>query len=158
MEYSTLICQKIIQMDVFKRADCIYTYMDFNGEVCTEEIIQEAWKQGKKVAAPKVMGEDLKFFYIHSYDDVEPGCWNIPEPVNQEVAEAEDALLIVPGVAFDEKRHRCGYGKGFYDRYLSTHIRHVTIGVAFDFQIVPRVPCDWHDVLPKRVVTPTVVY
>jgi len=157
-EDSHLICQKIIQMDGFKEAGCLYAYMDSKGEVCTEELIREAWKQGKRVAVPKVVGKNIEFYYIHNFKDVAPGYWDIPEPVSGESANEEEAILIVPGVAFDAERHRCGYGKGFYDRYLSAHNRHVTIGIAFDFQIVRQVPCDAHDVLPMQVVTPTVIY
>ena len=72
-EDSHLICQKIIQMDGFKEAGCLYAYMDFKGEVCTEELIREAWKQGKRVAVPKVVGEIIEFYYIHNFKDEAPG-------------------------------------------------------------------------------------
>lgn len=155
---SRIICRKIVQMDLFKDAKCLYVYMDFRGEVCTAELVREAWRQGKRVAVPKVAGDDIVFYYIHSFEDVAPGHWGIPEPVSGETADDEGALMIVPGVAFDSKRHRCGYGKGFYDRYLSTHTGHFTVGAAFDFQIVSEVPVCENDVSLMRVVTPTVIY
>ena len=137
---SQLICEKIMEMDAFVNASSVYVYMDCKGEVSTKPLIEAAWKMGKKVAAPKVHGEEMTYYYISSYDDVAPGYYDIPEPVTSIEAEEEDALLIVPGVGFDAKRHRCGYGKGFYDRYLSKNTEHTTIAVAFEFQIMDEVP------------------
>ena len=155
---SSLICQKIISLPEFQKTDCLYTYMDYNGEVCMRPLIEEAWRLGKKVAAPKVAGETMDYFYIKSYDDLHPGYFQIPEPDAVNPADDEDALLIVPGVGFDSHRNRCGYGKGFYDRYLSAHPKHPTIALALDFQIKEEIPSDTFDVLPDLVVTPTKVY
>ena len=155
---SQLICEKIMEMDAFVNASSVYVYMDCKGEVSTKPLIEAAWKMGKKVAAPKVHGEEMTYYYISSYDDVAPGYYDIPEPVTSIEAEEEDALLIVPGVGFDAKRHRCGYGKGFYDRYLSKNTEHTTIAVAFEFQIMDEVPSDVHDVLPQYLVTESNFY
>lgn len=160
-QQSTLIAEKIFALPQFLVASCIYVYMDYNKEASTRAIIEEAWRLGKKVAAPKVFGEDMRYFYIYSYEDVAPGYFNIPEPDekrNLEEAADEDALLLVPGVAFDKDRHRCGYGKGFYDRYLSRHTQHVTVAMALDFQVVEQVPADAHDICPQILVTPTAIY
>lgn len=151
---SQCICEKILEMESFQKADWIYVYMDFNKEVSTRCLIETAWQMGKRVAAPKVFGEQMRYFEIQSYEDVMPGYFGVPEPVSEEKeAWCEEALLIVPGVGFDEKRHRCGYGKGFYDRYLSVHTRHKTVAVAFEFQIVDAVPAAPHDIFPEILVT-----
>ena len=65
-EKSRKICDRIIRMEAFQKADCIYTYMDYNGEVCMRPLIEEAWRLGKKVAAPKVDGEEMDYYYISS--------------------------------------------------------------------------------------------
>ena len=160
-QQSSLIAEKIFSLPQFQDASCIYVYMDYNKEASTRPIIEEAWRLGKKVAAPKVFGEDMRYFYIHSYEDVAPGYFNIPEPDetrNLEKAADETALLLVPGVAFDKDRHRCGYGKGFYDRYLSRHTQHATVAMALDFQIVETVPSDVYDICPQMLITPTMIY
>ncbi len=152
-EKSRVICEKILQMEEFQKASCVYVYMDCKGEVSTKLLIETAWKLGKKVAAPKVHGEDMTYYYISSYDDVAPGYYDIPEPVTAQAADDENALLIVPGVGFDSMRHRCGYGKGFYDRYLSVHTDHPTVAVAFEFQMMEEVPGDKHDIFPQYLIT-----
>ena len=154
VEKSQQICEKILQMESFQKAEWVYVYMDFIQEVSTKPLIEAAWAAGKHVAAPKVFGEQMRYFEIRSYDDVMPGYFGIPEPFHtEEEAKCENALLIVPGVGFDENRHRCGYGKGFYDRYLSVHREHNTIAVSFEFQMVDEVPADQYDIFPQILVT-----
>ncbi len=155
-ENSRRICETVMSLEDFQNAAEIFVYMDCKGEVSTRPLIEAAWRLGKKVAAPKVEGEDMKYYYISSYTDVEDGCFHVPEPVTGRAASdrtSERALLIVPGVGFDEKRNRCGYGKGFYDRYLAAHPLHPTVALAFEFQIVDEVLTRPEDIRPKKLVT-----
>ncbi len=152
---SRQICRRILDMEAFQKASCLYTYIDCKGEASTRLLMEEAWKLGKRVAAPKVHGEDMDYFYIRSMEDLEPGYFQIPEPKEGLAkAEEEDALVIVPGVAFDSHLHRCGYGKGFYDRYLKAHPHHTAIAIALEFQVVEEVPSEQFDVCPDMLVTP----
>lgn len=151
--HSQMICERILQMDEFRDAKTVYVYMDCKGEVSMRPLIETAWKLGKTVAAPKVQGDDMTYYEIASYDDVAPGYYDIPEPLTGREASDESALLIVPGVGFDCARCRCGYGKGFYDRYLSKHTGHVTVAAAFEFQMVDEVPCTPYDIAPQYLVT-----
>lgn len=155
---SEKICDTIIGMKEFQDAASIYAYMDCKGEAAMGKILETAWAMGKKTAVPKVLGMDMKFYLIQGYGDVAPGYFQVPEPVTGVEAEDEQALLIVPGVAFDKECHRCGYGKGFYDRYLANHTGHVTIGAAFDYQIFEKIPYGSHDKKPQMVVTESTVY
>ena len=139
----------------FQKAACVYAYVDYNKEVCTREIIEKAWEMGKRVAVPKVTGPGtMKYYYLESFEQLKPGYFQIPEPgPGGKEAEEEDAFLIVPGVAFDENRHRAGYGQGFYDRNIASHRKHPTAAVAFEFQIVKEVPAEATDVFPDLVIT-----
>ncbi|MCD7736938.1 MAG: 5-formyltetrahydrofolate cyclo-ligase, partial [Lachnospiraceae bacterium] len=103
---SRRICETVCHMPEFLSAKEIYVYMDCKGEVSTRPLIEEAWRLGKKVAAPKVEGEDMSYYYISSYLDVEDGYFHVPEPVTAKPAGDERALLIVPGVGFDRQRNR----------------------------------------------------
>ncbi len=155
-ENSRRICEAVMELEEFQNAGEVFVYMDCKGEVSTKPLIEAAWKLGKKVAAPKVEGEDMSYYYISSYADVADGYFHVPEPVTERLAcggTAEHALLIVPGVGFDEQRNRCGYGKGFYDRYLAAHPLHPTVALAFEFQIVDEVPVRPEDIRPQKLVT-----
>ncbi len=153
LEKSEAVCRRIMRLEEFKNARAIYVYMDYNGEVMMRPLIEEAWRRGIRVAAPKVRGEEMDYYYITSYQDVKPGYFRIPEPEAVNPADEEEALLIVPGVGFDKNRHRCGYGKGFYDRYLAAHPHHTTVAAAFEFQIVDEVPASPLDIEPQYLVT-----
>ncbi|MFR8172635.1 MAG: 5-formyltetrahydrofolate cyclo-ligase [Marvinbryantia sp.] len=156
---SEIICKKVMETEAFQNASAVYVYMDCKGEVCIRPLLETAWRLGKKTAAPRVTGPgEMRYYYISSYDDLAPGYYQIPEPVTQEEAHDETALLIVPGVAFDKNRHRCGYGQGFYDRYLAAHTSHPTIALAFDFQIMEEVPADAFDRLPQILITEKEVF
>lgn len=155
---SSVICDRIMATEQWKSASCIYAYMDCKGEVCMRPLLEAAWSTGKRVAVPKVFGKEMRFFYIHSYEDVAPGYYDIPEPFGGEEAFCEDALMIMPGVAFDKNRHRCGYGGGFYDRFLCIHKDLKTIAPAFDFQIVGEVPADSYDIFPELLITESHIF
>ena len=156
---SEIICKKVMETEAFQNASAVYVYMDCKGEVCIKPLLETAWRLGKKTAAPRVTGPgEMRYYYISSYDDLAPGYYQIPEPVTQEEAHDETALLIVPGVAFDKNRHRCGYGQVFYDRYLAAHTSHPTIALAFDFQIMEEVPADAFDRLPQILITEKEVF
>lgn len=151
---SQAICSTIVNLPQFQEADCVYAYVDYKKEVVTRGIIAQAWKAGKRVAVPKVTGpHEMNYYYLESFEQLEPGYFQIPEPAWGEEAQEEEAFLIVPGVAFDENRHRAGYGQGFYDRYLCAHRKHKTAAAAFEFQIVEEVPAEPTDIFPDVVVT-----
>lgn len=153
-ELSRVICQTITNLPEFREASCVYAYVDYNKEVVTKGMIEAAWKAGKRVAVPKVTGpHEMKYYYLTSFEQLEPGYFQIPEPAYGEEAHEEDAFLIVPGVAFDKNLHRAGYGQGFYDRYLDAHQAHKTAAVAFEFQIVEEVPAEPTDIFPNKVIT-----
>lgn len=152
--WSREICQKVISLPQFQEASCVYAYVDYNKEVVTRDIIEAAWKQGKRVAVPKVIGPGkMQYYYLESFEQLAPGYFQIPEPAWGEEAQDEEAFLLVPGVAFDANRHRAGYGQGFYDRYLAAHRKHATAAVAFEFQIVEEVPAEPTDIFPDLVIT-----
>ena len=150
------IAERLIREDFYKNARCIYCYASFRDEAGTTEIIEESLKQGKRVAAPRVVGRrGMEFFFIKSRADLRPGTWNIPEP-GPWCAKAplpdEETLVILPGAAFDRSGARIGYGGGFYDRFLS--LPHVyKVGVCYEYQILEKIPSEPHDVRLDALVT-----
>lgn len=156
--WNAQIAQRALSLEEFQKSAAVYAYVDYNREAATRTLIEAAWKAGKKVAVPKVHGKDLVFYEFTSYDQLEPGYFQIPEPARGAAVNWEDALMFMPGVAFDAHRRRVGYGGGFYDRYLEAHSRHFTAALAFDFQILEAVPYEETDIIPDRVITQTKIY
>lgn len=152
-EMSRMITEKVTALPEFKNAERILAYADYNHEVQTSEIIREALRQGKEVAVPKVRGQEMDFLKIRDLSVLEPGYFGIPEPVSGEIADWQDALMVMPGVAFDTENRRVGYGGGFYDRYLEKHPGLYTVALAFEFQIMDQVPFEPTDIRPRVIVT-----
>ena len=157
-EKSRMIYEKITALPEFLDADCFFAYMDFKKEVMTRDLIEKALEMGKTVAVPRVEGDDMVYYEIKDFSTLKSGYFGIMEPDGGKVCTREEGFLLVPGVAFDPARHRVGYGKGFYDRYLSRHTQHATVAMALDFQIVETVPSDVYDICPQMLITPTVIY
>lgn len=143
----------------FKRAKKILFYMSVGSEVRTESMIEDALKLGKEIAVPAVDTENnaLRVCELHDCDtELEPGTFGIPEPKKEcrrEVPAETIDLVIVPGIAFDRKGTRIGYGKGFYDRLLSSMPKARTLGLAYDFQLIQALPEEEHDIRVNKIVT-----
>ena len=152
-EWSHQITDQVLKLSEYVKAKHILAYADYNHEVMTRYIIEEAWKAGKEVAVPKVVGKDMVFYRLTDFSQLEPGYFGIPEPVRGEIVKWEDALMVMPGVAFDPENNRVGYGGGFYDKYLEKHPNLHAIAIAFELQMYRELPFEEHDIKPEKVVT-----
>ena len=139
---------------LYKAAKSIYGYMPYNQEVRTIPIMRQAQADGKRVAVPKVYGDTMKFLWLDDLDAVAPGAYNIPEPIaDGPEADDETALVLMPGLAFDPEGHRCGYGGGFYDKFLAAHPNHPTIALCYGFQMLDHLDVDAHDIPVDAVLS-----
>ena len=129
------------------------------GEVDTSPILELACQGGKRVLLPRMQSRTrLEFVPVDDFEGLVPGRRAVPEPDPSRAARppSPDALLLVPGVAFDRRGGRLGRGAGYYDRALADLLRGFVrprlVGVAFDLQIVERVPMTGLDVFMDAVV------
>ncbi len=153
MECSKACVSKVLQFPELIEAKTVCVYMPTGNEIDTTEIIRYCKENGKRLAAPRVNGDTMEFYYFTDETDMEQGAYDIWEPTGTEAVEDEESLVIMPGVAFDLSCNRIGYGKGYYDRYLSVHPHMKNVALAYDFQIVGRIKREVHDVRPDVVVT-----
>ena len=131
----------------YREADSIYFYLPYNQEVRTVPMILAALKDGKKVAVPKVYGDEMQFISIRNLDGIAEGYMGIPEPVaDGPAAHDEKALILMPGLAFDKEGHRIGYGGGFYDKFLAREPQHPTVALCYEFQMLPHVETQEFDI------------
>lgn len=149
---SERLAQLLFAHPLYQNAKAIYGYLSYNEEVRTMPILQQAQKDGKRVAVPKVVGDTMRFLWLDDLTAISGGYRGIPEPIADE-PEADDktALVLMPGLAFTKTGDRCGYGGGFYDRFLAEEREHPTLALCYDFQIVDELPKGPYD-LPVDVV------
>lgn len=146
-ERSARLAQLFFASRAYQNAKTIYGYLPYNQEVRTVPMLERALKDGKKVAVPKVYGDEMKFLYLDDLTAVAKGYAGIPEPIADEpVAQDETALVLMPGLAFDPQGHRIGYGGGFYDKFLAAEPNHPTLALCYEFQMLPKLDVEDHDI------------
>lgn len=151
---SQIICKRVIKQDLYKKCKNIVLYMPINNEVSLDLLLEDAFSSGKNVWLPRVRDNNMQFYKYTRETELITGAYNIKEPDSEEILTPDDkTLIIMPGAAFSEAMGRIGYGGGYYDRYLSVHNCCKTIAVCYNFQVLPMVPMDEHDVKPDIIIT-----
>ncbi len=147
--------KRLLGLSDFGRAKTILFYASIKNEVQTLAAIKRALALGKRVVLPVTEhgSKELGLYELTSADELKAGHLGIPEPSrSKKVDPADIDLIIVPGVAFDLHGDRLGYGIGYYDRLLKKTTAH-KIALAFDFQVVPALPREEHDVRVDKIIT-----
>ena len=149
---SNVLAERLFAHPLYRAANTLYVYLSTDREVRTDGVIAQARRDGKRVAAPKVCGRELQFFYIEEDTLLLPGSFGILEPADAQAADDPTALVMLPGLAFDRAGYRLGYGGGFYDRFLAKEPQHPTVALCFGFQRFDRLPAEPHDVPADAVI------
>lgn len=143
---SSLLADKLFGLPLYRSAAAVYGYLSYREEVNTLPILQRALLDGKRVAVPKILRGQMVFLWLTSLSAVAPGAYGIPEPVaDGPAADAPDALVLLPGLAFTPEGDRVGYGGGFYDRFLTAEPAHPSVALCYDFQLVSEIRTEPHD-------------
>lgn len=143
------IAESFLASELYQNAEQILLYASYNTEANTYRIFSQAREDGKCVFFPRcVPGTNiLRFYRVDFLDDLKEDAFGILAPTTSEEYVLTDnvhSVCIVPGLAFSMKGERLGYGRGYYDTYLSqTDI--CTVGLCYSFQIVENVPTEPHD-------------
>ena len=145
-EKSRILGQLLTRTELYRQASAIYGYLPYNQEVRTTQMLELAMREGKRVAVPKVYGDEMRFIWIGEDSRIEKGYSGIPEPVEDgPVADDPHALILMPGLAFDRQGHRIGYGGGFYDKFLEREPEHPTLALCYDFQMLEYLETEAYD-------------
>ena len=149
------IVRKLQGMTESRNVRTVMAYWPLSDEVDIRPLVDQLAAQGVSVVLPKVTGdESMELRHYASREDLEEGAFHIMEPVGEPfIAFDQIDFALVPGMAFDAAGHRLGRGKGYYDRFLSTHPDIYKIGVCFPFQRVAEVPSEAHDVVMDEVIS-----
>ena len=149
--------QHLIDSEYFVRAETVALYSPISNEVATEQVFLEARQRNKQVYYPRVHGDNLEFLEVHAMADLLPGTFGVAEPaLGEKISVSELDLVVVPGVAFDLRGHRLGYGRGYYDRQLAGKaMKTVSVGLGFESQLCDLLPVEVHDQSLDFIATET---
>ena len=151
---SSTIQKHLIESDYFIRAKSVAVYSPINNEVETDKIIAACFEMNKKIFLPKLCSTDLNFLALKPDSQFQKNKFGIPEICNSEAEIAGHIdLMICPGIAFDSKKNRVGYGSGYYDRYLtSASYNHLGM-LGFSMQKTESISVDSFDIPMDFILT-----
>lgn len=159
-EKSNNIINNLFDLDIYKNSSFIMSYVAFRKEVQTENLIKHSLNIQKRIGVPITVPETKKLIVseINDYDvELSPGHFNILTPKKEYIRETPPTLIdlvVVPGAVFDKNGYRVGYGGGYYDRFLKTlNEKAISIGLAYDFQLVHSVPRSKYDLPVDYILT-----
>ena len=156
-ERSRAIQRQVLALPEYRRARRLLLYLSQGSEVDTWPLLDRALAQGRAVYAPRCLdGQgNMAFYRVFSREDLAPGRFGLWEPLQERcplLTEWEGALCLLPGIAFDREGFRLGYGKGYYDRFLSSY-QGVKIGICYHKCIAYHLPKGRYDVPVDFLVT-----
>lgn len=152
---SLIITNKV--MSLIKDYDDVLIYSSINSEVDTKDLINTLLNE-KRLFLPKVNGENMNFYKIDNINQLAIGYMDIKEPSYESMEANKDnfndnSVIIIPGAAFDLKGNRVGYGKGYYDRYLTKYPKLIKMALAYEEQIVDVIENDIYDIPMDYIIT-----
>jgi 5-formyltetrahydrofolate cyclo-ligase len=157
---SLLIKEKLFKLAEFKRAKLVMFYLATEEEVQTRVMISAAQRLGKKVLLPVILKGEKKIIASLTKElnkELTRGPCGIMQPHPKYIRKIPSRLIdlvIVPALAFDRGRRRLGRGGGYYDKFLAgLSADTVSIGLAFDFQVLKKLPALSHDISVTRVIS-----
>ena len=157
-EKSLAIAKTFLDSEIYKNAKTIMAYMSLGNEVDTREIILSAFSDGKCVVVPITDAEsgEITPCEIEKGEALKKGAFSILEPISKRIADPKQIdVVLVPGVAFDKKGGRVGFGKGCYDRFLK-RADALKIGLCYAFQLCDVIEEESHDIKMDFVIAENV--
>lgn len=158
-EKSRAAADAVFALPQYKSADTVMAYMSSFKEISTASIIRDAIEH-KRLVVPVSNTDSFTITpsYLRKESDLIKGAYGIYEPRVIEKADINDIdIALIPGVAFDRRGGRIGFGKGYYDRFLS-EFKGIKAGLCYEFQLIDELPLDSHDIRMDIIITEKRIY
>ncbi|MFK7774302.1 MAG: 5-formyltetrahydrofolate cyclo-ligase [Saprospiraceae bacterium] len=153
-KYDQLICEAIRELIITRNFNFVHCYLPMSSEINIFPLIQFMLNQGIKVVTPKTLPKrQLENLLLNSLQELEEGVFGTCHPANSRIYLGQYDLIIVPGLAFDKKNFRLGYGGGYYDHFLANHVNAYKLGICYPFQKMEQIPLEKHDVQLDEVLS-----
>ena len=156
---SEQICERLLACEEYKTATLILAYHPIGSEADTLPIIKRALADKKRLALPicRYDSDDMDFFFINDLDSLDTGRFSIPSPSPlsekyDPLCDSSTAIILLPALAFDKSGKRIGYGRGFYDKYL-TLFGGKRIGLQFSSLVFDSIPSEAHDMAVDMIIS-----
>ncbi len=157
--YSDIILSRIKKLKDYQASETVMFYLSYGSEVVTDVMINEFLADGKDVAVPVIQNPGdgiMTAVKINKLEDCYEKVYGIRQPEfdeNEVVSKRDIDLIFVPGIVFDVNGYRVGYGKGYYDRWLEGTSVSKRVGLAFEVQLIDKIPNGQYDLPVGRILT-----
>lgn len=156
MAKSRRAATNLISLAEFKKAKGVMFYVSAKNEVDTHKILKKLLeKKEKRIAVPCLVDNMICPSWLDDFSGLKQRSFGIYEPEKPRFLDYDEiGLVVVPGVSFDRKGNRIGFGTGCYDAFLASLSRKIIkVGLAYDFQVTDSIPCERHDVPIDIIIT-----
>lgn len=168
-QFDACILHQLMNTKEYLSCNRLFVYVSFQSEINTIDFIDQAILEGKQVYIPRVEDHSMEFYEIKSRKGLVQSTYGILEPPKEKEKrflftpdrkERKENVMLLPGLAFDPYGNRIGYGAGYYDKYLAIQGADVfhKLALAYDFQIMERIPSEEFDIRADKIITPTKIY
>lgn len=151
------IAKKILLDKSLQEASSFFTYISYNKEVPTLKLIESLLAIGKEVYVPKIIKGHIQAVRIRGLSEIRTNSRGLKQPVNSDVFTGKINCSITPGQGFDKAKRRLGQGGGYYDKFFEVYKNAnketpYTIGMCWQWQVVPSVPTTSHDIRMDQIM------
>ena len=146
-DYDLEITCRFLMTEEYNKADTVLCYAGTKDEIDTRYLIYAALANHKRVGLPRCNGDILDFYYVRGLDDLMVGSFGIMEPDVRKcsrILDFRNSVLVVPGLGFSPDGKRIGYGRGYYDRFIS-HYNGKVVGMCYHQQVKMNIPVEETD-------------
>lgn len=144
--YDKKINAHLLQIARENGVQSIHTYLPIGSEIDVREAISNWHQQGLQIICPKVLAaRKLEHRVYRGPDQLESGYFNTRHPIGRATSPENVEMVLVPGLAFDPGGNRLGYGSAYYDNFLPQLPKAFKVGLAYPFQVLPKIPLEPHD-------------
>lgn len=146
-KYSNWICAQLEILIINSNSKSVHAYIPISNEIDISPLLQKLLDSNITVICPKTLPKrKLENRILHSLNQLETGIMGTKHPLQADIYQELIDFIIIPGLAFDKKKFRLGYGGGYYDNFLINHPKAQKVGIFFPFQQVDIVPTEPHDI------------
>ena len=152
--YSQTIQRRLMNLPEFRTCRSVFCFVSLAEEVDTHGLLDSMLGEGKLLAVPKIVdSKEMIFVPFKYWSELLPGQMGILTPVSTIPYKGGTDICITPGIGFSENGRRLGYGRGCYDKWFATHTVKCKIAIAFECQILDKLPTGTHDIAVDIIVT-----
>jgi len=153
-EYDQWVCQSLAKKIEEHNYQVIHCYLPMGTEINIYPLIDSLLQLKLTLVAPKTLAKGkLKHLVLQSLDLLEKGVYGTSHPAGDQSFSGKYDLILVPGLSFDHRNYRLGYGGGYYDNFLTKHPNARKVGLFYPFQEAEFIPTEPHDVSLDEILT-----